>query len=172
MAIVLEHVGDVASESTNSQSFHVPGSAQYIELLEADPDIMKLVGESYTSGSYKPFVVLVSHSACRNISIYASRVSPYDSCFDDSASRHADVWSTEGYEQKQSLFHSLTSQHQPSNNHGSANSRIISSDLVLIQPFTGLGFDTLARTRSFGEDWDLTWPILGVHGAYFRLDPL
>jgi hypothetical protein len=53
MAIVLEHVGDVASESTNSQSFHVPGSAQYIELLEADPDIMKLVGESYTSGSYK-----------------------------------------------------------------------------------------------------------------------
>jgi hypothetical protein len=52
MAVVLKHVGDVASESTHSQSFHVPGSEQYIGLLEADPDLMKLVGESYTSGSY------------------------------------------------------------------------------------------------------------------------
>jgi hypothetical protein len=54
MAIVLKFVGDVASERKHSHLFHVPAAIKhYIAALEEDPDLLRAVGEAYTSGSYK-----------------------------------------------------------------------------------------------------------------------
>ena len=54
MAIVLKLVGHVASEGKHPHLFHVPpGNEHYIAALEEDPDLLRVVGEAYTSGSYK-----------------------------------------------------------------------------------------------------------------------
>jgi hypothetical protein len=45
--------------------------------------------------------------------------------------------------------------------------RIISGELVLIQPFTDLGFDTLAQKISLSEDWDLPKLTSPVHMAHY-----
>jgi hypothetical protein len=53
MAIVLKFVGEVASEGKHSHLFHVPPAIErYIAALEDDPDLLRIVGEAYTSGSY------------------------------------------------------------------------------------------------------------------------
>ena len=54
MAIVLKLVGEVASEGKHSHLFHVPAANEhYIVALEEDADLLRVVGEAYTSGSYK-----------------------------------------------------------------------------------------------------------------------
>jgi hypothetical protein len=54
MAVVLKLVGEVASEGKHSHLFHVPAANEhYIVALEEDPDLLRVVGEAYTSGSYK-----------------------------------------------------------------------------------------------------------------------
>jgi len=54
MAIVLKLVGDVASEGKHSHLFHVPPANEYyITALEEDTDLLRIVGEAYTSGFYK-----------------------------------------------------------------------------------------------------------------------
>jgi hypothetical protein len=54
MAIVLKLVGDAASEGKHSHLFHVPAAIEhYIVALEEDPELLRVVGEAYTSGSYK-----------------------------------------------------------------------------------------------------------------------
>jgi hypothetical protein len=54
MAVVLKLVGDVALEGKHSHLFHVlPAIEHYIAALEEDPDLLRVVGEAYTSGSYK-----------------------------------------------------------------------------------------------------------------------
>ena len=54
MAIVLKLVGDVASEGKHSHLFHVPpANEHYMVALEEDPELLRVVGEAYTSGSYK-----------------------------------------------------------------------------------------------------------------------
>jgi hypothetical protein len=54
MAIVLKFVGDVASEGKHSHLFHVPPAMEhYIVAFEEDPELLRVVGEAYTSGSYK-----------------------------------------------------------------------------------------------------------------------
>jgi len=51
---VLKLVGEVASEGKQSHLFHVPAANEhYIVALEEDPDLLRVVGEAYTSGSYK-----------------------------------------------------------------------------------------------------------------------
>jgi hypothetical protein len=51
MAIVLKLVGEVASEGKHSHLFHVPAANEHY--IEEDPDLLRVVGEAYTSGSYK-----------------------------------------------------------------------------------------------------------------------
>ncbi|KAM6495554.1 hypothetical protein JOM56_008260 [Amanita muscaria] len=54
MALVLKRVAQVASEGPHSHLLHVPAAEDhYIDALEEDPDLMKLVGDCYTNGSYK-----------------------------------------------------------------------------------------------------------------------
>jgi hypothetical protein len=54
MAVVLKFVWDVAADGPHSKLFHVPaGNDYYIDALGDDLDLMKLVGDSYTSSSYK-----------------------------------------------------------------------------------------------------------------------
>ena len=54
MAGVLKLVGDVASEGKHSHMFYVPATFEpYIVALEEDPDLLRVVAEAYTSGSYK-----------------------------------------------------------------------------------------------------------------------
>jgi len=54
MAVVLKFVRDVASEGKHSHLFYVsPAIEHYIAALEEDPDLLRVVGEAYTSGSYK-----------------------------------------------------------------------------------------------------------------------
>jgi hypothetical protein len=53
MAGVLKLVGDLASEGSASPQFRVPVKFDYVEAIDEDPDLMKLVGESYLRGSYK-----------------------------------------------------------------------------------------------------------------------
>ncbi|KAM6501288.1 hypothetical protein JOM56_004302 [Amanita muscaria] len=54
MALVLKLVADIAYEGPHSLLFHVPAANEhYLDALEEDPDLMKLVGDCYTSGSYK-----------------------------------------------------------------------------------------------------------------------
>lgn len=54
MAIVLKLVGEVASEGKHLHLFHIPAATEhYIVALEDDPDLLRVVGEAYTSGSYK-----------------------------------------------------------------------------------------------------------------------
>jgi len=54
MAIVLKLVGEVASEGKHSHLFHVPAANEhYIAAIEEDPDLLRAVGEAYTSGFYK-----------------------------------------------------------------------------------------------------------------------
>jgi hypothetical protein len=53
MASVLNVVCDVLSQGPRSDSFHPPASNQaYIDALD-DPDLLELVGDAYTSDSYK-----------------------------------------------------------------------------------------------------------------------
>jgi hypothetical protein len=44
--------------------------------------------------------------------------------------------------------------------------RILSGNLILIQPFTDLGFDTLARKISLLDDWDLEQVTTTSHMAH------
>jgi hypothetical protein len=44
--------------------------------------------------------------------------------------------------------------------------RILSGDLILIQPFTDLGFDTLAHKISLLDDWDLEQVTTTSHMAH------
>ena len=54
MAVVLKLVGDLASEGKHSHLFHVPPSIEHCAVaLEEDPELLRVVGEAYTSGSYK-----------------------------------------------------------------------------------------------------------------------
>jgi hypothetical protein len=54
MAYVFQIVGEVASEGPNSHMFYVSAETRhYIDALEQDPVLMKLVGDCYTNGSYK-----------------------------------------------------------------------------------------------------------------------
>jgi hypothetical protein len=54
MTLVLKLVGDVTLEGKLSHLFHVPpANEHYIAALEDDPDLLRIVGEAYTSGSYK-----------------------------------------------------------------------------------------------------------------------
>jgi hypothetical protein len=53
MAGVLKLVGDLASEGSASPQFRVPVKFDYVEAIDEDPDLMKLVGKSYLRGSYK-----------------------------------------------------------------------------------------------------------------------
>ncbi len=54
MAVVLKLVGEVASEGKHSHLFHVPATNEhYIAALEEDPELLRVVGEAYMSGSYK-----------------------------------------------------------------------------------------------------------------------
>ena len=54
MAIVLKLVGEVAAEGKLSHLFHVPATNEhYIAALEEDLELLRVVGEAYTSGSYK-----------------------------------------------------------------------------------------------------------------------
>ncbi|KAM6501263.1 hypothetical protein JOM56_004277 [Amanita muscaria] len=54
MALVLKLVADIASEGPHSHLFHVPAENEhYLYALQEDSVLMKLVGECYTSGSYK-----------------------------------------------------------------------------------------------------------------------
>ncbi len=53
MAVVLKLVGDVASEGKHSHLFHVPPAIEHIAALEEDRELLRVVGEAYTSGSYK-----------------------------------------------------------------------------------------------------------------------
>ena len=54
MAVVLKLVGEVASEGKHSHLFHIPAATEhYIVALEEEPELLKVVGESYTSGSYR-----------------------------------------------------------------------------------------------------------------------
>jgi hypothetical protein len=54
MTLVLKLVGDVTLEGKLSHFFHVPPAIEhYMEALEEDPDLLRIVGEAYTSGSYK-----------------------------------------------------------------------------------------------------------------------
>ena len=68
MAFILKHVVQVASEANHSHLF--PASAttdDYNVALENDPDLLRVVGECYKSGSYKsvrclgePFCILLA----------------------------------------------------------------------------------------------------------------
>ena len=59
MAIVLKLVGEVASEGKHSHLFHVLATNDhYIAALEEDPDLLRVVGEAYMSGSYKDVLCL------------------------------------------------------------------------------------------------------------------
>jgi len=54
MAFILLLVGEDAREGSQSHLFHVPNDINYyIQALEEDPDLMKLVGNSYATGSFK-----------------------------------------------------------------------------------------------------------------------
>ena len=54
MTLVLKLVGDVASEGKHSHLLHVPPAIEhYIAAFEEDPDLLRVVGEAYTSGFYK-----------------------------------------------------------------------------------------------------------------------
>jgi len=54
MVYVLKLVRDVTSAGKHSHLFHVPPAIKYyMEALEEDPDLLRIVGEAYTSGSYK-----------------------------------------------------------------------------------------------------------------------
>jgi hypothetical protein len=54
MTLVLKLVGDVMLEGKLSHLFHVPATYEhYITALEEDPELLRVVGEAYTSGSYK-----------------------------------------------------------------------------------------------------------------------
>jgi len=54
MAGVLKLVGDLASEGSVSPQFRVPANFDdYVQAIDEDPDLMKLVGGSYLSGSYE-----------------------------------------------------------------------------------------------------------------------
>jgi hypothetical protein len=53
MASVLRLVGDLVSNDLASPQFRVPAKFNYIKAINEDPDLMKLVGDSYLSGSYK-----------------------------------------------------------------------------------------------------------------------
>ncbi|KIL63638.1 hypothetical protein M378DRAFT_164328, partial [Amanita muscaria Koide BX008] len=54
MALVLKLVANIASEGPHSHLFHVPAANEhYLYALQEDSVLMKLVGECYTSGSYK-----------------------------------------------------------------------------------------------------------------------
>jgi hypothetical protein len=47
MAVVLNFVGDIASEGKHSHLFHVPPAIEYyIAALEEDPDLLRIVGEA------------------------------------------------------------------------------------------------------------------------------
>ena len=53
-AVVLKLGRNVASEGKHSHLFHVPPAIEhYIAALEEDPDLLRVVGEAYTRGSYK-----------------------------------------------------------------------------------------------------------------------
>ena len=67
MAVVLKLVGEVAMEGKYSHLFHVPAATEYyIVALEEDPDLMRVVGESYMSGSYRA-VRCLGESFCTTI---------------------------------------------------------------------------------------------------------
>jgi len=54
MAVVLKLVGEVTSKGKHSHLFHVPATIEhYIVALEEDPELLRVVGEAYTGGSYK-----------------------------------------------------------------------------------------------------------------------
>jgi hypothetical protein len=54
MAVVLKLVRDAASEGKHSHLFHVPPAIEhYIAALEEDADLLRVVGDACTSGSYK-----------------------------------------------------------------------------------------------------------------------
>jgi hypothetical protein len=54
MAVILKLVGDVASEGPQSHLLSVPAAYEhYIGALEENPNLMKLVGDSYKNNSYK-----------------------------------------------------------------------------------------------------------------------
>jgi hypothetical protein len=54
MAVVFKLVGDVASEGKHSHLFHVPAAIEhYTVALEEVPELLRVVGEAYASGSYK-----------------------------------------------------------------------------------------------------------------------
>jgi hypothetical protein len=59
MAMVLKCVGEAAWEGKQSNLFHAPAALEYYNAeLEEDPDLLKVVGDSYTSGSYKSVLCL------------------------------------------------------------------------------------------------------------------
>jgi len=69
-SVVLKLVGEVASEGKHSHLFHVPAAIEhYIVALEEDPEFLRVVGEAYTSGSYK-YVRCLSESFI--LSVYQS----------------------------------------------------------------------------------------------------
>lgn len=54
MALVLRVVAQIASEGPHSHRLHVVAATEhYIAALEEEPALMKLVGASFTNGSYK-----------------------------------------------------------------------------------------------------------------------
>jgi hypothetical protein len=85
MAMVLELVATVGSEDPQSHLFHVPFKvAHYVRALEEDPDLLKLVGEAFMTGSYK-YVRCLGTPFCTTIPnklseyAYALRISPNNS---------------------------------------------------------------------------------------------
>ena len=62
MAIVLKLVGEVMLEEKLSHLFHLPGTNEHIVALEEDPELLRVVGEAYTSGSYRDVCCLSESS--------------------------------------------------------------------------------------------------------------
>ena len=58
---------------TVSPQFRVPAKFDdYVEAIDEDPDLMKLVGESYLSGSYKDLRRLGARPFCIGLGILTS----------------------------------------------------------------------------------------------------
>jgi hypothetical protein len=115
MGYILKYVADVAAQGPHSHLLHDPAEQRYyVEVLEDDPDLLKLVGEAYTSGSYKDVRCLGTSFCSTSIPavhiVWALRTSPKNSRLRDVSSSHSvNLWSREGCDDLQNLTPSLSS---------------------------------------------------------------